>query len=288
MPVPVANQPLTIAVAQMQAAQTGCAQADAYQNYVNGMANVQNTVDQGVAQTLQTLAANTSDPNLQNALLNSIGQPNPINDALQQQMQGMASTYETICQTRMANAQAALAQALEQPAAAAQAQPTNGTSVAAPGAQPGNQAGPAASLPATVAGASSAQTQTAQPSVPAGAPCPPTAASSPPPPQAPWGTWAALGNTGLMFDVSRVNGTVVTWRFLNAGSNTISSMQFNYSYIDADSGQQATQQDLLPYPLGPGQSVGGWAAYTANTRGDVLISITQMSCRQSTSLAAQN
>jgi hypothetical protein len=278
-PAPVANQPLAIAVAQMQSAQAGCAQADAYQNYVNTVTSAQNTTDQGISQTLQTLAANTSDPSLQNALLSSIGQPDPINDALQQQMQGMASTYETVCQTRMANAQSALAQSLGQSTPATPGQGANGSSVAAPGAQPGAQAGPGASPASTAAVTSNLTAQTgAQSSPPGDTPCAPTVASSLPSPQAPWGSWSPIGNTGLVFDVSRVNDTTSTWRFMNAGANTIASMQFNYTYVDANSGQQATQQDVLPYALAPRQSVGGWTAYTANTRGEIVISVTQISC----------
>jgi hypothetical protein len=279
VPAPVANQPLAIAVAQMQSAQAGCAQADAYQNYINTVVSAQNTTDQGIAQTLQALAANTSDPDLQNAMLSSIGQPDPINDALQQQMQGMASTYETVCQTRMANAQSALAQSLGQPTPATPGQGVNGSSIAAPGVQPAVQAGPAANPASTAAVTSGSTAQTgAQPSPPGDTPCAPTVASNLPSAQAPWGSWTPIGNTGLVFDVSRVNDTTSTWRFLNAGANTISSMQFNYTYVDANSGQQATQQDVLPYALAPRQSVGGWAAYTANTRGDIVISVTQMSC----------
>jgi hypothetical protein len=276
---PVATQQLAAAQAQMQAARAGCVQASAYQNYVNGVANSQNTTDQGIAQTLQTLADNTSDPNLQNALLSSIGQPNPINDALQQQLQNMASTYQNICQTRMANAQATITQAQAQQATAAQGQTANGAPVPAPYTQGGYHAGSATSQVQTGTGASSATTQAAaQPNSSTGAPCPAAAASNLPSPSAPWGAWAALGNTGLVFDVSRVTGTTVTWRFLNAGSSTISSMQFSYTYVDANSGQQTTQSDILLFPLGPGQSFGGWAAYTANTLGSIVISVTQMSC----------
>jgi hypothetical protein len=276
---PVAIQPLAAAQAQIRAAQTGCSQADAYQNYVNGLANSQNTIDQGIAQIVQTVADNTSDPNLQSALLNSIGQPNPINDALQQQLQNMATTYENICQTRMANAQAALAQAQAQQATATQGQTVNGVSVPATGAQSGDQAGAAADPASTSASSSSANAPaSAQPNASSETPCPPVAASNLPSPNAPWGPWTPLGNSGLVFDLSRVNGTTETWRFLNAGTNTIASMQFNYTYVDANSGQQATQSDILPFPLHPGQSAGGWTAYTANTRGDIEISITQMSC----------
>jgi hypothetical protein len=271
-PAPIGSPSLAAALAQMQSAQAGCAQADAYQNYVNGAIAAQNTTDQGITQTLQTLAADTTDPNLQAALLSSIGQPNPINDALQQQMQNMASTYETICQTRTANAQAALSQSLGQPPPAPQGQPANSTA---------NQTPTPASSPDT------ASPTATQANASADTPCPAASASNVPAPQAPWGAWSTLGNTGLVFDVSRVNDSTATWRFLNAGSNTISSVQFNYTYVDANTGQQATQQDVVPLPLAPGQSLGGWAAYTANTRGDIVISITQLTCRQSAIVQAQ-
>jgi hypothetical protein len=268
---------LAAAQAQVQAAQAGCAQADAYQSYVTGLVNSQNTTGQGIAQILQTVADNTSDPTLQNALLSSIGQPNPINDALQQQLQNMANTYENICQTRTANAQGALAQTQAE-ATATQAQTANGSSTPA-AAQSVVQAGSAASQQPEGASSSSATAPVAAlPNASADAPCPAVAASNLPSPQAPWGAWTTLGNTGLVFDVTRVNSTTETWRFLNAGTSTISSMQFNYTYVDADSGHQATQSDILPFALGPGQSVGGWTAYTANTRGNIEISITRMSC----------
>jgi len=277
--VPATNPQLSLAMAHMQAAQAGCAQADAYQNYVSGVVNAQNTTDQNIAQTLQTLAANTSDPDLQNTLLSAAGQSDPINDALQQQLQSMAGTYEGICQARMAAAQANLTQALgAQPAAVsasagqgstgASAQPVSAVGAGTPGATP---------VAATVQ-VSGAVVPVQPQSPPANTACSPVSATNMPAPQAPWGAWANLGSTGLVFDVSRVNDTTLTWRFLNAGSNTISSMQFNYTYIDATSGQQATLSDVLPYTLSPGQSVGGWAAYTANTRGNVSLAVTQMAC----------
>jgi hypothetical protein len=283
---PVANQQLAAAQAQVQEAQAGCAQADVYQSYVQGLENTQNTTDPGIVQTLQTLANDTSDPNLQSALLDAIGQPNPINDELQQKLQNMAGVNESICQTRKANAQAALAQARAQQATGVQGQAANGASFPSSNVQGGYQAGYQAGLAAAQAqaggsgaGASNASTPAAaQPNALPDAPCPSAAASNLPSLNPPWGPWAALGDTGLMFDVSRVNGTTATWRFLNAGSNMITSMQFNYTYIDAKSGQRTTQSDILPFPLAPGQTVGGFAAYTANTRGNVEISVTQMSC----------
>jgi hypothetical protein len=283
--VPAANPQLSLAMAQMQAAQAGCAQADAYQNYVSGVVNAQKTTDQNIAQTLQTLAANTSDPDLQNALLSAAGQSDPINDALQQQLQSMAGTYEGICQARMAAAQANLTQALgAQPAAttaSAGASASAGQGSTGAPAQPASAvaAGTPVATPVAATVQVSGAVVPAQPqSPPANTACSPVSATNMPAPQAPWGAWANLGSTGLVFDVSRVNDTTLTWRFLNAGSNTISSMQFNYTYIDAATGQQATLSDVLPYALSPGQSVGGWAAYTANTRGNVSVAVTQMAC----------
>lgn len=270
------NQALLSAQTQVQFAQNGCAQADNFQNYVNSAAAAQNTLDQGTQQVLQSLASATSDPDLQNALLNSAGQPNPINQALQQQLQNTASTLENTCQTRLAAAQANLAQV--------QAQAPNGGNGAAGG--PGT--GPQATAPAYQAGYQAglaASQSSGGPANPAAAPqpsgntCPPVAASNLPQPIAPWGPWAGLGTAGLVFDVSRVDAKTVTWRFRNAGTNTIAAMNFNYSFVDADTGQQTTQSDVLPFPLAPGQSVGGWAAYTANTRGDISIAVSQISCK---------
>lgn len=259
---------------QLQQAQVGCAQADAYQNYVNQIINRQNTLNDGINQVLQTLADNTSDPNVQDALLNSIGQPNPINDALDQQLQGQASAYETACQVRSAAAQNALSPDSSQQAAGA--------------AQPG-AAVPAAVSDTTGQAGDPSGVETAATQDPSGDPapqassqpvvCQPATALNPPEPQAPWGPWAALGDSGLVFGLSRVDANTVTWRFLNAGSNTITGMNFNYSFVDATSGQPTTQSDLLPFPLAPGQSVGGWTAYTANTKGSITFTITQISCQ---------
>lgn len=94
-----------------------------------------------------------------------------------------------------------------------------------------------------------------------------------------WSTWVFIGNSGVAFSVSRVNSNTLTWRFFNGGPMKITTMNFNYTYIDADTGQSTTQSDLLPFTLNPGGIFGGWAAYTANTKGGVSISITQMNCQ---------
>jgi TPR repeat protein len=93
-----------------------------------------------------------------------------------------------------------------------------------------------------------------------------------------WGPWQFIGNTGIAVSVSRVNSKTLTWEFFNGRPDTITSMNFNYTFVDADSGQNTTQSDLLPFPLKPGGGIGGWTAYTANTRGGVSFAITQMTC----------
>ena len=137
-PVQAAELQMQAAQTQMQAAQNTCAQADAYQGYVNTVINTQNTTDQGINQILQTLVNNTSDPNVQQALEDSMNQPNPINDTLQQQLQNQANTFQGACQTKMTAAQNAQTLAQAQLAAAEQSSPQSvpPQSLLAPGAVP--------------------------------------------------------------------------------------------------------------------------------------------------------
>lgn len=74
----------------------------------------------------------------------------------------------------------------------------------------------------------------------------------------------------------RVNNTTYAWKFRNDGYNTIAYMKFNYSYIDADSGQYRTDVDFLPGSLRPGAVIGGWAAFSANSRAQPTIQITEI------------
>lgn len=94
-----------------------------------------------------------------------------------------------------------------------------------------------------------------------------------------WGQWMFLGNTGVAISVSRVDSKTLTWEFFNGRSDSITSLNFNYTYADADSGQNTTQKDVVPLTLKPGDGLGGWTAYTANTRGNVSIAITSMTCQ---------
>jgi hypothetical protein len=93
-----------------------------------------------------------------------------------------------------------------------------------------------------------------------------------------WGSWTYIATTGVAFGVSRVNNTTLTWRFFNGGPQKITSMNFTYTYVDADTGQTTTSKDILVFPLKPGGIFGGWTAYTANTRGNMSITITDMTC----------
>jgi hypothetical protein len=267
-------QQFTSANSQLNAAEATCAQANAYQNYVTNLVNRQNAVGQTTDQILQGLADFTTDPNLQQALTNSIGQPNPINDALQQQLQNMADSYQNVCQTQMAAAQGALSAASPQASGPAPI-PATGSSFVS---QQSNSNFPPIPPPASDSG-QSIPSIAAQASAPQTGQCPAVAATNLPAPDPQWGPWVSLGNTGLAFDLSRLNDRTTTWRFVNAGTNTISSMQFTYSYIDAGTGLAATQSNVLLFTLAPGQTVGGGAPYTANTTGNITITITQISCQ---------
>jgi len=62
-----------------------------------------------------------------------------------------------------------------------------------------------------------------------------------------------------------VNTNTWTWKFRNDGTQSV-YIQFKYTYVDADTGQLATQLDMFPKALAPGEVWGGWATYTANAR----------------------
>jgi hypothetical protein len=62
-----------------------------------------------------------------------------------------------------------------------------------------------------------------------------------------------------------VNTNTWTWKFRNDGTQSV-YIQFEYTYIDADSGRLTTTPDMFPKALAPGEVWGGWATYTANTR----------------------
>ena len=90
-----------------------------------------------------------------------------------------------------------------------------------------------------------------------------------------WSYFMSVGNN-VSVSFVRVNNTTYAWKFRNDGYNTISYMKFNYSYIDADSGRYKTDVDFLPGSLRPGAVIGGWAAFSANTRAQPSIQITEI------------
>lgn len=87
-----------------------------------------------------------------------------------------------------------------------------------------------------------------------------------------WGPWRSTG-VGISIRFARVNNTTLTWSFRNDTNRVLESMDFDYTFVDADTNMQTTQHDLLPYALRPGGAVGGWTAFSANTRGAVTIAI---------------
>ncbi len=90
--------------------------------------------------------------------------------------------------------------------------------------------------------------------------------------QSTWGPWRSTG-VGISIRFARVNNTTVTWSFRNDTNQVLQSMDFNYTFVDADTHQETTQHDVLPFSLRPGGAVGGWTAYMANTRGAVTVAI---------------
>lgn len=128
-------------------------------------------------------------------------------------------------------------------------------------------------------GGSAANTQSS--GAPAANFCSPVASPRQPPVHhnSTWGQWVFLGDSGVAISVSRVDSKTLTWEFFNGRADSITSLNFNYSYVDADTGQNTTLKDVVPLTLKPGAGLGGWTAYTANTRGTVSVAITSMTCQ---------
>ena len=82
-----------------------------------------------------------------------------------------------------------------------------------------------------------------------------------------WGPYMFF-TTNLDIRYVHTNPTTLTWAFKNSrGGCNVEPFTFRYSYIDADTGQLSNSNDVEPEQLTPGKSVGGWQAFTANTRG---------------------
>lgn len=86
------------------------------------------------------------------------------------------------------------------------------------------------------------------------------------PAYAAWGPWQTLGDGNVQVSFTQVNNDTCTWRIKNTGLHTLARFDFSYTYVPVDSpDSQKTDKDILPYPLKPGASVGGWTVYSAST-----------------------
>jgi hypothetical protein len=81
-----------------------------------------------------------------------------------------------------------------------------------------------------------------------------------------WGPWQVIGDGQVAVSFSQVNADTCTWQIKNTGPNTLKTFEFSYTYVPVNSPySQKTDKDILPYPLKPGASVGGWTTYSAST-----------------------
>jgi hypothetical protein len=90
-----------------------------------------------------------------------------------------------------------------------------------------------------------------------------------------WSIFRPIGNN-VSVSFTPADSTTYTWKFRNDGYNRITYMEFRYSYINANTGLPETETDVLPGSLGPGEVIGGWAAFTAESRSEPLITITNI------------
>jgi hypothetical protein len=84
---------------------------------------------------------------------------------------------------------------------------------------------------------------------------------------------------GVSVSYASVDSTTYTWKFRNDGYDTIKYMKFEYSYIDATTGRYETDSDVFPGSLSPGETFGGWTAFTAHSRIRPTIRITEIERR---------
>jgi len=78
-----------------------------------------------------------------------------------------------------------------------------------------------------------------------------------------WSEWRPFGTTGISIRFAQVNRTTCTWAFRNDSSRVLKSMSFRIDDINAESGRPEQSSDQIPWSLRPGQSIGGWTAFTA-------------------------
>lgn len=79
-----------------------------------------------------------------------------------------------------------------------------------------------------------------------------------------WAQWRPFGNTGISIRFAQVNRTTCTWAFRNDSARTLSALTFKIDNINAETGAVEHSSDLIPYPLRPGQSIGGWTTFSAD------------------------
>ena len=90
-----------------------------------------------------------------------------------------------------------------------------------------------------------------------------------------WSYFVPVGNS-VSVSFAPVDNTTYTWKFRNDGYSRIKYLEFTYTYFDANTYQYRTDKDVLPGSLAPGETFGGWAAFTANSRSQPSIRITDI------------
>lgn len=92
-----------------------------------------------------------------------------------------------------------------------------------------------------------------------------------------WGDWAPLpGDYALSVRYAPSSSGTYTWSFRNDEPQTISTMKFDYTYVDADTGKVKTESESLHTQLGPGGVVGGFTNFVANSRKAPAIKVTRL------------
>jgi len=108
------NSAAASANAQLNYAEQQIAQSEAFQNMIAAQAARSQALFDFRDQIATLIMQNTSDPAVANAMSQLIGQSDPIQDALNQQLQGLAGVSAAQAQARLAVAQANLASVQQQ------------------------------------------------------------------------------------------------------------------------------------------------------------------------------
>jgi hypothetical protein len=91
--------------------------------------------------------------------------------------------------------------------------------------------------------------------------------------------WRDLGHE-VSVRVWQVTGVKDTWSwdFRNDGPETITSLRFVYLARHPD-GSTYTRSDIVPGDLRPGQTIGGWIAFTADSISEPTIVLKEVRAR---------